>query len=145
MGLRVEEYLGNGLKMSRGSELYMAAIDEDNTSVCMLSHDGTELGLVKEVYVQCAVLYTTPEGQRRVRVHNLALGVTVQIADVFRSADVDAISNVMVRNAVAQMKRGDGAVKVHTRLNVRTVEILCSYRKFCAKNPTGQQVRTRQS
>jgi len=139
-GVRVDQYFGTGLKRTRGGELDMAYIDEDNACVAMLDHDGMSLENQKEVYLQCAVLYTTVTGQRRVRVHNLACPVTGQIADIFRNADIDSISNVMARQAISQMQNGESLNKVHTDLNTRTVKILCSYRRNCAKNPTGQQL-----
>ncbi|GBG27168.1 Protein transport protein sec24 [Hondaea fermentalgiana] len=139
-GMRVVEYFGNGLKRTRGGELDMAFIDEDNTSLVVLEHDGTNVEAETEVYLQCAVLYTSVQGQRRVRVHNLAITVTNTIADVFRNADVDTISNFLTRKAVDQMQRNTPPAKVHSEMEQQIVKMLCSYRKNCAKNPTGQQL-----
>ena len=38
---------------------------------------------------QCALLYTTVNGERRIRVHTLALPCTNVLGNLFRSADLD--------------------------------------------------------
>eukprot|EP00512_Aurantiochytrium_limacinum_P013154 CAMPEP_0171579746 /NCGR_PEP_ID=MMETSP0961-20121227/8639_1 /TAXON_ID=87120 /ORGANISM="Aurantiochytrium limacinum, Strain ATCCMYA-1381" /LENGTH=1142 /DNA_ID=CAMNT_0012136317 /DNA_START=212 /DNA_END=3640 /DNA_ORIENTATION=- len=139
-GMRVVEYYGNGLKRVRGGELDMAFIDEDNSSMVVLEHDGSNMDSIGEAYIQCAVLYTSTQGQRRVRVHNLAVSVTNIIADIFRNADVDAIANYLSRKAVDEMQRNTPINKVHADMNQKIVKMLCAYRKHCAKNPTGQQL-----
>lgn len=40
--------------------------------------------------IQCAILYTTVYGQRRIRVMNLSLSCTSTLPNLFRSADLDA-------------------------------------------------------
>lgn len=44
--------------------------------------------------VQCALLYTTVFGQRRIRVLTVGLLATASIASVYRYADLDAVCNV---------------------------------------------------
>jgi len=139
-GVRVEEYYGNGLKRVRGGELDMAFIDEDNCSVVVLAHDGTNLESTKEVYIQCAILYTSVEGQRRVRVHNLACTVTPHITDVFRNADIDAVTTVLARKYANDLWQNTAMDKVHSNFNSEVVAMLTAYRQFCAKNPTSQQL-----
>lgn len=39
--------------------------------------------------VQCALLYTTIDGQRRIRVSTLSLPCTTILSNLFRSADLD--------------------------------------------------------
>lgn len=36
---------------------------------------------------QCALLYTSPRGDRRIRVHTMSLPVSSQLQDVFNNAD----------------------------------------------------------
>jgi len=139
-GIRVDEYYGTGLKRTKGGELDMAFIDEDNASIVVLQHDGTNLENVNQVYLQCAVLHTNVEGKRRVRVHNVALSVTNAIADVFRNADVDAIANYLALRAVDKVTRNAPLQQVHGDMNQAVVKMLSSYRTNCAKNPTGQQL-----
>jgi protein transport protein SEC24 len=43
-----------------------------------------------QVYLQCALLYTTTDGARRVRISTLALPVSDQMGAVFKGADLDS-------------------------------------------------------
>jgi protein transport protein SEC24 len=52
---------------------------------------------------QCALLYTTTSGQRRIRLHTLALPTTDLISNVFKGADLDAQIAVMVRKQATQV------------------------------------------
>lgn len=45
------------------------------------------------VYIQVALLYTSCGGQRRIRVMNLALKTCTQMADLYRSCDLDTMIN----------------------------------------------------
>lgn len=45
------------------------------------------------IYIQVALLYTSCGGQRRVRILNLGLKTCSQMADVFRTCDLDTIIN----------------------------------------------------
>jgi protein transport protein SEC24 len=40
--------------------------------------------------MQCALLFTTVTGERRIRVHTLSLPCTNVLGNLFRSADLDA-------------------------------------------------------
>lgn len=47
---------------------------------------------------QCAVLYTTIGGQRRLRIHNLALSCSAQLADLYKSCETDALINFFAKS-----------------------------------------------
>lgn len=49
------------------------------------------------VYVQVALLYTSCGGQRRLRVLNLSLKTCTQMADLYRSCDLDTIINFFAK------------------------------------------------
>jgi hypothetical protein len=51
---------------------------------------GAALCCLLQVYLQCALLYTTADGARRVRVSTLALPVSDQMGAVFKGADLDS-------------------------------------------------------
>ena len=49
-------------------------------------------GYISFIYtsLQCALLYTTIDGQRRIRVTTLSVPCTTVLSSVFRGADLDA-------------------------------------------------------
>lgn len=42
---------------------------------------------------QAALLYTTYQGERRLRIHNIALNCTTKFQDLYRSCEIDTIIN----------------------------------------------------
>ena len=54
-----------------------------------------------QVYLQCALLYTTTDGARRVRVSTLALPVSDQMGAVFKGADLDSQLASLTRQVCA--------------------------------------------
>jgi len=44
-----------------------------------------------------ALLYTTSDGYRRIRVHTLSVPVTSAMSNIFRFADLDAIINLSLK------------------------------------------------
>jgi len=85
--------------------------------------------------VQCAMLYTTSAGERRVRVLTLGLQATDAMANVFRYADLDATCNVMMRQAVA-MTAKQNLHLVREHITTQCVKILHTYRKMVASPST---------
>lgn len=64
-------------------------------------HDGGAMKAGGEVFLQCAMVYTTPQCERRIRVHTLALPVSSETSVVFRHLDLDSVTNVLLRNGEA--------------------------------------------
>lgn len=75
------------------ADLVLAGMDCDKAVVCTLRHE-ERLRSGGSAYIQAALLYTTPSGQRRVRVHTLALPIAGSLGSVFRGADLDATLQV---------------------------------------------------
>jgi protein transport protein SEC24 len=128
-GLQVMDHYGN-CHMSVYTECDLAGVDQDKAIAAVLKHDG-KLDTNRGVSFQCALLYTNRQGQRRVRVHNLQLQATAQIADVFRYGDVDTTVSVMLRKTIFDLyhKNRKDLQKVMTDA---CVDILTAYRLNCA-------------
>lgn len=97
-GLRISKHFGNFLEVA--TDLALGTLDADKAISVQYEHmrslDERELA-----FLQSAVLYTTPEGQRRVRTCNLALQVASLAGSVFRFADMDTVVTHMIREGIA--------------------------------------------
>lgn len=60
------------------------------------------------MYLQFALLYTTVQGERRIRLHTLALPVTHSLGTTFRGADLDAYMTYVAKKVASQVRRGGG-------------------------------------
>lgn len=47
------------------------------------------------------MLYTTVGGQRRLRIHNLGLSCSAQLADLYKSCETDALINFFAKSGQA--------------------------------------------
>lgn len=88
-GLQVKNHHGLFLQSSP-HELTFANLSSDNSFSVELDHKGT-LSPRAYAYLQCAVLYTSVDGHRRVRVINLALNVVELAGSVFQFADMETV------------------------------------------------------
>lgn len=71
-------------------------VDADK-AICVTFEHASRLDDRQYAFIQSAILYTTVTGERRVRVHNLALRVVSLAGNVFQFADMDATVSYMVR------------------------------------------------
>jgi len=94
-GLQIKEYLGNFHSQST-TEIDLGSCDADKTFSAVLEHNG-KLNPRENAHLQCAVLYTTTDGRRRVRLCNLAVQIVELAGNVFRYADLDAVVSHFAR------------------------------------------------
>ncbi|KAG0193416.1 COPII coat Sec23p-Sfb3p heterodimer component [Apophysomyces sp. BC1034] len=128
-GIQIIDHYGS-CHMSTYTDVELAGIDEDKAIAAVLKHD-SKLDVERGVSFQCALLYTTKCGKRRVRVHNLHLNVVNQIADVFRYGDVDTTISVIFRRAIFDLQHKNRK-DIHQKLTDECVQILSAYRINCA-------------
>ncbi|KAL0073653.1 Sec23/Sec24 trunk domain-containing protein [Phycomyces blakesleeanus] len=136
-GLQVVDHYGN-FHMSTYTDMELAGIDEDKAVAAVFKHD-SKLDLDRGVSFQCAMLYTTKDGHRRVRVHTLSIPVTSQIVDVFRCGDEDATISVMLRKAIFDLHHKSRKT-VHQMLTDACVQVLTTYRTKCAASTSPGQL-----
>ncbi len=138
-GVSVHEYAGEGIKRVKGGEVDIACWDADTAVAVLLEHDGSEIKPGDKVYLQAALLYTSTDGQRRVRVHNTMLTATDNIGTVFKYADCKTVVNILARYG-AVMISGEQLVTMRSNTNKRLTQILHSYRTNCAAQSSPGQL-----
>ena len=132
-GLRMSAFYGNFF--NRSSDLCaFPAFPRDQSYVVEVAIDET---LSKGVVcLQSAVLHTTCNGERRIRVLTLALPTTQNLADVYASADQEAITTYFSHKAV-ERALGSGLEPAREALQAKLIELLQTYRKELAGGNMG--------
>lgn len=136
-GLRVKDHFGHFMNRT-GMDVEIAGVDSDKAIVVVLEHDD-DLDEANDVFIQAALLYTTIQGQRCVRVHNLALQVAPLLTNVFRYTDLEANCAVYLRQASQWMKEKN-SVKTREQLIDNCANVLFNYRKYCATASSSGQL-----
>ncbi|KAL6576227.1 Protein transport protein Sec24B [Orobanche hederae] len=136
-GIQVQDYFGNFCKRIP-TDVDLPAIDCDKTIMVSLKHDD-KLQEGSECSFQCALLYTTIYGQRRIRVSTLSLPCTNELNNLFRAADLDTQFTCILKNAANEIHSAPLA-QVRDQVTNACVNILSSYRKFCATVPSSGQL-----
>jgi protein transport protein SEC24 len=137
-GLRPSEYYGNFFRR-RPHEIELAGIDADKAFAVTFAHD-SKLNVDRRACFQCALLYTTADGHRRIRVHTIAVPVTTAMADIFRHSDVDTIVALSLKQAGRQILHPSAPKKVRAALTEACIDCLAVYRKHCASSTSRGQL-----
>ncbi|KAH0559269.1 hypothetical protein GP486_004216 [Trichoglossum hirsutum] len=95
-GLQVSFYLGNFLQHTFGADLEFGVIDADKALGVMFSYDG-KLDTKLDAHFQSALLYTTADGERRVRCCNVVASVSEGGREAMRFVDQDAVINLIAK------------------------------------------------
>ncbi|KAK5060989.1 COPII subunit [Exophiala bonariae] len=132
-GLRMSTFYGNFF--NRSSDLCaFPAFPRDQAYVVEVAIDETITKPV--VCMQTAVLHTTCNGERRIRVMTLALPTTQQLADVYASADQQAITTYYSHKAVERTLNG-GLESARDLIQGKLIELLATYKKELAGGSMG--------
>ena len=125
-GLRMSTFYGNFF--NRSSDLCaFPAFPRDQGYVVEVAIDEA-LGK-SFVCMQTAVLHTTCNGERRIRVMTLALPTTQNLADVYAGADQVAITTFFSHKAVEKVLSGGGLDAARDALQSKLIELMVTYRK----------------
>lgn len=127
-GLRMSTFYGNFF--NRSSDLCaFPAFPRDQAYVVEVAIDETVAKPV--VCMQAAVLHTTCNGERRIRVLTLALPTTTNLADIYASADQQAVATFFSHRAVERVL-SSGLEAGREALQGKLIELLQVYRKELA-------------
>ncbi|XP_018418437.1 PREDICTED: protein transport protein Sec24D isoform X2 [Nanorana parkeri] len=128
-GFRATDFFG-ALYMNNTTDVEMAAIDADKAVTVEFKHDD-KLNEDTGALIQCAVLYTTINGQRRLLVHNISLSCSPQLADLYKSCETDALINFFAKSAYKATLHHPLKTVRDVLIN-QTAHMLACYRKNCA-------------
>ncbi|KAF4618938.1 hypothetical protein D9613_010130 [Agrocybe pediades] len=128
-GLQVKSYQGS-FQQASPNEIIFGNLSADNAFTVELEHTGS-LSPRAYAYLQCAVLYTSVEGQRRVRVLNLAMNVVELAGSLFQFADLESVVCHFAKEAMASMSQQRTLI-IREDLTEKCASILLGYRKQCA-------------
>lgn len=103
-----------------------------------IKHDD-KLAPEENVYIQVALLYTSIGGQRRLRILNLTLKSCSQLADLFRSCDLDTTILFMAKQGLFKLLEHTPK-QIKDSLIQRAAQILACYRKHCATPSSAGQL-----
>lgn len=123
--LRMNSFYGNFF--NRSSDLCsFPSFPRDQSYVVEVAIDET----INKPWVsfQAAILHTTCEGERRIRVINLALPTSAVLQDVYASADQLAITSYLTHKAV-EKALSSGLQEARTLVQNRLHDILSTYKK----------------
>lgn len=109
--------------------LAMPNVDSDKAYAVQFNFDESTLG-DGPFCLQVALLYTTTSGERRIRVHTVAVPVTNSLADLFMCVDSPTTANLFVRQAADAMK--DRVLEeLKKNLTEKVIQALAKYREVC--------------
>ncbi|KAL6875599.1 hypothetical protein ACP4OV_013112 [Aristida adscensionis] len=136
-GLQVQDYFGNFCKRVP-TDIDLPAIDSDKTIMVNFKHDD-KLQENSECGFQCALLYTTVYGERRIRVINLSLPCTSTLSNLFRYADLETQFACFLKQAANGITTSPLS-RVRDEATNTCINILQSYRKNCASVSSSGQL-----
>lgn len=128
-GLQIKTHFG-AFSQSTPTELTFAHLSSDSAFSVELEHTRS-LSPRAYAYLQCATLYTSVSGERRVRVINLALNVVELAGSVFQYADMDTVVAHFAKEAMAGMSQTRSLI-IREELTEKCAALLMAYRVQCA-------------
>ncbi|XP_045919744.1 protein transport protein Sec24D [Micropterus dolomieu] len=136
-GFRATDFFG-AIHMNNTTDIEMAAVDCDKAVTVEFKHDDA-LSEETGALMQCALLYTTINGQRRLRIHNLNLNCSSQLSEMFKSCETDSLINFFAKSAYRAMLN-QPLKNVREILVNQTAHMLACYRKNCASPSAASQL-----
>uniref|UniRef100_A0A8R1XUL5 Sec23/Sec24 trunk domain-containing protein n=1 Tax=Onchocerca volvulus TaxID=6282 RepID=A0A8R1XUL5_ONCVO len=136
-GLRPTGFFGSFF-MDNSTDLEMGAIDCDKAVHVEIRHD--DKLPEGNAHLQTAVLFTSCSGERRLRIHNLALSVSSDYNQLYRVADLDCLTSFLFKHA-EYFLRDKSPKEMREAVNARCAQMLATYREKCSEQaPLGQLI-----
>lgn len=128
-GLQVSGYHGNFIQHTFGADLEIGVIDADRAIGVTFSHDG-KLDSKLDAHFQSALLYTTANGERRVRCCNVVASVSDIAKESIKFVDQDAVYSIIAKESATKLASTSTSLKdIRLGLQEKTVDVMAGYRK----------------
>lgn len=102
-GLQVSSYHGNFVQHALGADLEIGGVDAEKAIGVLFSYDG-KLDPKLDAHFQAALLYTSADGQRRVRCINVVAAVNEGGMETMKFVDQDAIVAIIAKEGQSIVK-----------------------------------------
>lgn len=102
-GLQVSSYYGNFVQHALGADLEIGSVDAEKAIGVLFSYDG-KLDPKLDAHFQAALLYTSADGQRRVRCINVVAAVNEGGMETMKFVDQDAIVAVIAKEGQSSVE-----------------------------------------
>ncbi|CAA9986460.1 protein transport protein Sec24B, putative [Plasmodium knowlesi strain H] len=125
---------------------FNSIISVDTIKIPKIRHDQTFAFLLnysdiseskKQIYFQCACMYTNVWGDRFVRLHTTHMNLTSSLSTVFRYTDAEALMNILIKQLCTNILHNDNYSKI---IIDNLAAILFSYRINCASSAHSGQL-----
>ena len=136
LGLSIQKYLG-GFGDTIESPVQFSVFDSDKTIGFTIKQD-SKLKPDTQAYLQFAVLYTTPKGERKIRVINYTLNVTDQLVQVYQGIDMDAVIALEAKQHVQTIMKSS-INNARNQLCQTCISVLAHYRKAVSTSSASAQ------
>jgi protein transport protein SEC24 len=97
-GLRISSFHGHFFIRSTDL-LALPTVDGDKAYAVQIAHEENVMP-ASHGYIQCALLYTSSGGERRIRVHTMCVPVVSDLGDMYKAADGPCSAALLARLAV---------------------------------------------
>ena len=97
-GYAVVAYVGNFIRIN-AIDFELPSIDADKTIGVIMRSEGTVN--TDKLSVQAAMLYTTPDGERKLRIMNLYLPVVNNLSNILRYVDQETLVQLSIKDSLS--------------------------------------------
>ncbi|GIL72053.1 hypothetical protein Vretimale_545 [Volvox reticuliferus] len=135
-GLRISAFHGHFFNRSTDL-LALPTCDPDKAFAMEIAHEESVVqpGMA---YVQCALLYTNSNGERRIRVHTMAVPVVSELSDLYNVTDAGAMACMMAKLSVEKYlssRLDETRQSLHLRLSGALKEFRLMNSSAAARTP----------
>ncbi|KAJ9145480.1 Transporter sec24 [Pleurostoma richardsiae] len=141
-GLQISHYHGNFIQHTFGADLEIGVVDADKAVGVTFTYDG-KLDSKLDAHFQSALLYTTANGERRVRCSNVVASVSDNAKESMKFVDQDAVYSIFAKDAATRLANTSATLKdIRAGLTEKTIDVIAAYRKnyLSQSYPPGQLV-----